>query len=98
MKKNRLYILAVIALFLGFSGSLSLQGQITDYDLNTYSEVVIGNQTWMGENLKVTHFRDGTSISNITASAIWISTNDPGYCWYNNNETYKNVYGVHTIV
>ena len=52
---------------------------IKDYDGNTYTDVTIGTQTWMAENLKVTHYRDGTEID--------------GYSFYNNDQTNKDKYG-----
>ena len=46
---------------------------VTDYDGNIYRTVQIGNQCWMKENLRTTHYADGTVIpagnttSNTTA-------------------------------
>ena len=35
---------------------------VTDYDGNTYNTLLIGEQCWMKENLRTTHYADGTSI------------------------------------
>lgn len=36
---------------------------VTDYDGNTYNTVQIGSQCWMAENLRTTHYANGTSIA-----------------------------------
>ena len=36
---------------------------VTDYDGNTYTTMEIGSQCWMKENLRTTHFADGTAIA-----------------------------------
>ncbi len=36
---------------------------VTDIDGNIYNTVHIGNQCWMKENLRTTHYADGTSIA-----------------------------------
>ncbi len=66
----------------------------TDIDGNVYNVIGIGNQCWMKENLKVTKYKDGTSIPNITDNTTWMGLTTGAYCWYNNDAaTYKSTYG-----
>jgi uncharacterized protein (TIGR02145 family) len=67
---------------------------IKDYDGNIYKTLVIGNQTWMGENLKTSKYNDGTDIPLVTDDHAWSNLTSPGYCWHSNNEAViKGVYG-----
>ena len=66
---------------------------IQDYDNNNYNVIRVGTQVWIKENLKTTHFNNGTAIPLVTGNAAWISLTTPGYCWYGNNESNKDVYG-----
>jgi uncharacterized protein (TIGR02145 family) len=73
---------------------LGATGTVADIYGNIYNTIKIGTQTWMMENLKVTHYNNGNAISLITNDAAWSSESHAGYCWYNNDEaTYKNLYG-----
>lgn len=66
---------------------------VTDIDGNTYKTVVIGNQTWMAENLKTTHYSNGDQIPNIINNSEWVYSNYGAYCWMENDEKYKKIYG-----
>jgi uncharacterized protein (TIGR02145 family) len=67
---------------------------VTDYDGNIYNTVRIGSQLWMQENLKVTHYREGSPIYNTLNDTVFSSLVVGAYSWYNNDEsTYKNPYG-----
>lgn len=67
-------------------------GTVMDIEENTYKTVKIGDQEWMAENLKTTKYNDGMEIPN--ASDEWDGELKTGaYCWYNNDITYKDIYG-----
>jgi len=67
-------------------------GTFTDNrDGKTYQWVKIGSQIWMAENLAYT----GSDIIHITDSAEWNdNTNYDGWCYYKNNDSLGNIYGV----
>jgi len=66
---------------------------VTDFDGNVYHTVKIGEQWWMAENLKATHYRNGDSIPNVTDNSEWIGLQTGAYCNYNNDTSYVAVYG-----
>lgn len=68
-------------------------GTMTDYDGNTYQTVKIGDQWWMAENLKVTHYRNGDAIPNITGNSGWYDLTTGAYCDYDNNSSNVSTYG-----
>jgi len=59
-------------------------GTMTDIDGNVYKTITIGTQTWMAENLRVTKYRNGEPIVNITDNATWSTTKSGAYCNYAN--------------
>ena len=71
----------------------SEENTFTDVDGNVYQTVRMGNQVWTAENLKVTHFRNGDPIQNVTDSTEWSGLGTGAYCAYNNDETLVEVYG-----
>ncbi len=66
---------------------------ITDINGNTYETVKIGNQNWMKDNLKATHYNNGEAIANITDNSDWDNTTKGAYCYYNNDVSYGTDYG-----
>jgi uncharacterized protein (TIGR02145 family) len=79
------------------TGMLNKNGEIinlvTDYDGNVYTTVTIGTQTWMVENLKVTHYRNGDPIPNVTDNTAWVTLTTGAYCSYNNLPDNFDIYG-----
>ena len=75
---------------------------VTDIDGNVYQTVSIGAQVWMAENLKVTHYRNGEAIPNVTVSAAWVGLTSGAYCEYdndaNNVAAYGRLYNWYTVV
>ncbi len=69
---------------------------VTDIDKNVYNTVQIGEQIWMIENLKVTKYKNGEDIPNVTNDSTWLHTWTGAYCNYehfdNNGEIYGRLY------
>ena len=57
---------------------------VTDIDGNIYKTVTIGTQTWMAENLRVTHYQNGEPIPNISDGTSWAGAKSGAWCLYNN--------------
>jgi uncharacterized protein (TIGR02145 family) len=68
-------------------------GFVTDIDGNTYRTVKIGNQWWMAENLRVTHYRNGDPIPHVTDAGAWAGLATGAYCSYDNDDAYVDNYG-----
>lgn len=62
---------------------------VTDIDGNTYATILIGEQCWMAENLKVTRFPNGEMVLFFDENTLWVyledNLTDDGYCFYDNN-------------
>ncbi|NQV37379.1 MAG: hypothetical protein HQ509_05150, partial [Candidatus Marinimicrobia bacterium] len=54
-------------------------GTMTDIDGNEYQTVKIGDQWWMAENLKVTHYRNGDPIPTGHNSTEWAGLTTAAY-------------------
>ena len=78
-------------------------GTVTNIDGNVYETVVIGEQMWMAENLKVTHYRNGDEIPTGYSNSEWMVLETGAYGVYpidNDNaaqttcgDDYADVYG-----
>jgi uncharacterized protein (TIGR02145 family) len=95
-----IFLLAIAILFISSckkdDNNPAPSGTVTDADGNIYHTITIGPhlQTWMVENLKVTHLNDGnTIIPNVTDNTTWGGQTIMAYCWYNNDPINKATYG-----
>ena len=67
---------------------------VRDYDGNVYKVVKIGEQYWMAENLKSTHYADGTAMVDGTAVGnINGDYTSKYYFAYDDNESNVAIYG-----
>jgi len=78
---------------LSFKTLQVIAGTVTDIDGNDYHTVIIGNQEWMAENLKVTKYRNGDPISNVTEFVAWSTLTTGGYCNLLNDVSKSIAYG-----
>jgi uncharacterized protein (TIGR02145 family) len=88
--KRIIFLLAGFA-FLPF---VNQSQTVADYDGNIYDTVVIGPHSWLKQNLRVTHYNDGTPIPNVTDSAQWENLATGARCYYQNDSlAIDSVYG-----
>ncbi len=68
-------------------------GTVTDVDGNQYITVVIGDQEWMTENLRVTRYSNGDDIPLITTSSEWQNLTGGARAIMENYPVYEADYG-----
>jgi len=97
MERYHKYLRLIIIFFLivyAFQSVIAQNnGKLTDLEGNNYETVKIGNHTWMSENLRTTKFNDGEPIPEVKEKSAWNILSAPGFCWYNNDTSYKKTFG-----
>ncbi len=66
---------------------------VIDVDGNIYGVIQIGNQIWLEENLKVTHYRDGSEIPLELDNEVWLTMTSEAFCYYDNDINNATIYG-----
>jgi uncharacterized protein (TIGR02145 family) len=75
-----------------------IYGTIKDIDGNVYKTITIGTQTWMAENLKVTKYRNGDPILNITGGNAYDNPSTGAYYNYDNGTApYGRLYNWYAV-
>ncbi len=74
---------------------------LTDIDGNSYRIILIGDQEWMAENLKVIHYRNGDPITTGYSGWDWTDLSTEAYAVYaddpENVETFGNLYNWYVV-
>jgi uncharacterized protein (TIGR02145 family) len=84
----------LLGIFISISGCRKENDHtVTDIDGNIYHTVTIGTQVWLVENLKLTHFRNGDPIPNVTDGTAWDNLTTGAYCSIDNNAVNAATYG-----
>ncbi len=65
---------------------------VRDIDGNNYPTIQLGNNEWMTENLRVTHFRDGSPVPE-PAAGHWPANEEAARAWYDNLEAHSMRFG-----
>jgi uncharacterized protein (TIGR02145 family) len=91
---NKIIFWLLLFLVVGMVGKAQ-ESTVTDIDGNVYNTVVIGNQTWMAENLRVTKLNDGKPLHLVTNKDENLNIYYyPAYCWYDYDSiNYKFICG-----
>ncbi len=66
---------------------------VIDIDGNVYPIVRAGTQWWMAENLRVSHYRNGDPIPNITDADEWTDLSTGAWAVYYNDMSNDTKYG-----
>jgi uncharacterized protein (TIGR02145 family) len=74
------------------SGSVSttFSMNVVDIDGNVYHTVSIGDQDWIKENLRVTRYRNGQPIPEVTENEKWVSLTTGAMSWINKDTLKMN--------
>lgn len=74
-------------------GPINYTGQVKDTTGIIYKTITIGTQTWMGENLRTTKYRNGDDLPHIISETQWGQLDSGAWVWYGHNANNENIYG-----
>ncbi len=76
-----------------------ITGSVKDNEGNEYLTVVIGDQEWMRENLRVSKYNDGTTIRHVQDKSEWAKLKSGAWCYHidDNGEVYGKLYNWYAV-
>jgi uncharacterized protein (TIGR02145 family) len=95
MKLQKILVILFFSMTLGWPIQVIAQS-ISDVDGNLYTSVKINQQTWLGQNLNVSHFRNGDPIPQVSSDEEWEKAGaeqKPVWCHYENSDEHGKTYG-----
>lgn len=90
------YLFLAIIAFLFVNSSYG-QNTVKDVDGNEYKVIKYNGYLIMTENLRTTHYRDGSEIPRVKKDRAWenaIANKQEGYCAYDNKKSNAKKYGL----
>ena len=76
-----------------YSDTTIVYTNLSDFDGNKYPIKKIGTQVWMTENLRTSHYSDGSVIPYITIKEEWSALKSDAYCYANDVKDSSVFYG-----
>jgi uncharacterized protein (TIGR02145 family) len=87
-------IVSIVMLIGGCKKSDDNSLKVKDIDGNEYDVIQIGDQFWMKPNLRVTKYKNGDNIPNVTAGGDnWGDLLSGAYCYYENDDSDAEKFG-----
>ena len=103
MKPAYIFSMLLASIYVGLLPTASCQST-TDLDGQTSKSLKIGDQTWIGQNLDVSHFSNGDPIPQVSNDEEWEKVGmekKPAWCYYEgsdeNGKTYGKLYNWYAV-
>jgi uncharacterized protein (TIGR02145 family) len=99
--KNLILSSVILTLLFGCKKNVDdVVPSIKQEEVNNYKTVVIGNQTWMKDNLDVVTYRNGDTIPEVEDKTQWSNLTTGAWCYTydtSNGKIYGKVYNYYAV-
>ena len=82
---------------INYSDTVVVTSPSQDQNGNLFSSKVYGNQEWSTQNAKVTTYRDGTPIPQVTDGTEWGNLTTGAWCYIDNNPAKGKLYNWYAV-